>query len=191
MQRRTPDQVPTAAAEQQPIGPTLVRHFLPFDGPAIADPHTAPLGQGVDQLVVDPFVGRQLVRRFQPDLDRRSGRAELAAQPVGQGTLELEGSRLGGTEEGQMRMLAEIAAKDDQGERFFGREIGGRQIIVRRNSVPLFVLVEDQRYSRLPKDVQIPKDRPSAHLTGLGKSVNVLTSSSLKQPDQLQQAPDS
>ncbi len=90
-----------------------------------------------------------------------------------------------------MRMLAEIATKDDQGERFFGREIRGRQIVVRRDSVPLFALVEDQRHARLPKDIQIAKDRPSAYLAGLGKAVNVLTSSSLKQPDQLQQATDS
>ena len=78
-----------------------------------------------------------------------------------------------------MRMLAEIAAQDDQSERFFRREIGGREIIVRRDPVSLLVFVEDQRHPRLPKDVEITKDRPSAHLTDQGEVLNVLTSSSL------------
>ena len=41
-----------------------------------------------------------------------------------------------------MRMLAEIAAKDDQGEGFFRSEISRWKIVVRRYSITLFVFIE-------------------------------------------------
>ena len=88
-------------------------------------------------------------------------------------------------------MLAQVGAEDDQSERFFRCEIGGRQEVVLGDSVALLFLVEEQRHARLPKDVEIAKDRPSAYFTGGGEALNVLTSSSLKQTDQFEQATNS
>ena len=149
-----------------------------------------PGGNRLQELIVHRLAAHQGVQRRRLDAHGGSDIAHLLAEPQWEAALELHGRAAGRTEKRQTAAIAQLVAHHDQGQGLVGREVGGRQQARPKDAVLLVLLVEDQRHARFTQQIQVAERRAAADAALLRQGLSVVSPSSLKQADQLQEAMD-
>ena len=103
VQRRPAGHVPTPPAEKQLVGIEFCADFLAFVEAAVSQAHAVPLGNGLEQLIVDRAFALQGIFGQWLDVQGVDHFAELIAQPAGQGAFQFHRGAAGRIEKRQSR----------------------------------------------------------------------------------------